>query len=104
MFCKNCGKEVSDNAVVCIHCGASIDKTPTKTLSGESKTGLGALLGVFLGLIGLIIGLCMYPADSIERQTFMTGWGIAFAISVGLTLIFYFTVGASVLGAFATYY
>lgn len=103
MFCKNCGKEVSDNAVVCIHCGAAIDKNPTRTLSGESKTGLGALLGVFLGIIGLIIGLCMYPAESVERKTFIKGWGIAFAISVGVLFIIYFAMGASILGALATY-
>ena len=25
MFCKECGGEVKDNAVVCIHCGVAID-------------------------------------------------------------------------------
>ena len=25
MFCHNCGKEVNDNAVVCIHCGCSLN-------------------------------------------------------------------------------
>ncbi|MCB5287840.1 MAG: zinc ribbon domain-containing protein, partial [Candidatus Cloacimonetes bacterium] len=23
MFCKNCGKEIDDNAIICIHCGVS---------------------------------------------------------------------------------
>lgn len=27
MFCKNCGKEIDKNAVVCVHCGVSL-KTP----------------------------------------------------------------------------
>ena len=89
MYCKNCGKEVSDNAVVCIHCGCAIDKKPVSTMSGESKTGLGALLGVFLGLIGLIIGLCMYPAESVERKTFVKGWGIAFTISIAIIIVLY---------------
>ena len=67
MFCKYCGKEIDDNAVVCINCGSATDKLQEKAtgLSGESKTGLGALLGIFLGLIGLIIGLCFYPSGSI---------------------------------------
>ena len=56
-YCTHCGKEVNDNAVVCIHCGCSLNKNS----EGESKTGLGALLGFLLGLIGLIIGLCLYP-------------------------------------------
>lgn len=29
MFCRSCGKELSDNAVVCVHCGA-------KPLAGSS--------------------------------------------------------------------
>lgn len=24
MFCKNCGKEIDDNAAVCIHCGVMV--------------------------------------------------------------------------------
>lgn len=32
MFCKNCGKEIDDKAVVCIHCGcATVDETPKKS-------------------------------------------------------------------------
>ena len=105
MYCKNCGKEVNDNAVVCIHCGVAIDNKPaTNSLTGESKTGLGALLGIFLGLIGLIIGLCMYPSQSFERKTFMKGWGIAFAISVVVGIILYVAVIGSVLGAASYYY
>ena len=26
MFCRECGKEVKDKAVVCIHCGVAIDE------------------------------------------------------------------------------
>ena len=90
MYCKHCGKEVSDNAVICIHCGCSISKTSTDvSLSGESKSGLGALLGILLGLIGLIIGLLMFPSGSEERRTFIKGWGIAFGISMGVVLLFY---------------
>lgn len=24
MYCKNCGKEINDNAAVCLHCGAAV--------------------------------------------------------------------------------
>ena len=26
MFCKECGKDIKDNAAVCIHCGVSLNK------------------------------------------------------------------------------
>ena len=25
MYCKNCGKEIDNNAAVCIHCGVATD-------------------------------------------------------------------------------
>ena len=28
MFCKNCGKEINDNAAICIHCGVQLQETP----------------------------------------------------------------------------
>lgn len=90
MFCKKCGKEVDDDAVVCIHCGCSLENQyETKKDMNESKTGIGVVLGIFLGVIGLIIGLCLYPAGTIARKTFIKAWGITFGVCVGIVVIFY---------------
>lgn len=104
MYCKNCGKEIDDNAYVCIHCGVRVDNKPVQTATeGDSKTGLGVVMALFLGLIGLIIGLCMYKSDSYERQTFVKGWGITFAICTVVAIILYVTVFASLFGALGYY-
>jgi len=88
MFCKNCGKEINENAAVCIHCGCAVEKKQEeKPEFQESKKGMGVLLGLFLGIIGLIIGICIYPANTTARSTFIKGWGIAFAISVGFSVL-----------------
>ena len=94
MYCKNCGQEVNDNAVVCIHCGCAVETKNNSTIitDGTSKKGMGVLFGLLLGLIGLIIGIVMYPADSYERKPFIKGWCITFAISIGLSIIL-FAVG-----------
>ena len=26
MFCTNCGKEIDNNAVICVHCGVPVQK------------------------------------------------------------------------------
>lgn len=94
MFCKNCGKEINDKAVICIHCGCSTNQQPAANSPSTSKTGIGVLLALFLGVIGLIIGLCLYPSNTYERQTFLKGWGIvagiAAAIGVLYTIIIFF--------------
>ena len=86
MYCKNCGKEVSDNAVVCIHCGCAIEKRSSFSYKGvtegEDKKTLGIWLSILLGLIGLIIGVCMYPSGSYERETFISGWIKGLIISI----------------------
>lgn len=46
------------------------------------NSSLGVLLGMFLGVIGLIIGMCMYESDSVERKTFTKGWVIGFIITL----------------------
>ena len=54
--------------------------------TGERKTGIGVLCG-FIGLIGLIVGLCSYKEETVERKSFLKGWGITFGITVGLSFI-----------------
>ena len=93
VFCTNCGKLISPQADICPHCLKSTPKGRAKYnmihTSGEPKTGIGVLLGLFLGIIGLIIGLLLYPANSIERSTFIKGWVGAFIGYIVVAIIIY---------------
>lgn len=96
MYCNHCGKEVDNKAVVCIHCGCSLEKEmKTRPEDKEAKTGIGVVCGLFLGLIGLIIGVLCYKEGTIARKTFMKGWGIAFGISVVAGIIVGAVYGAA---------
>jgi uncharacterized membrane protein YvbJ len=48
MFCKSCGKEINDNAVVCIHCGCATDG---KTINTVQEKELSMVAYVLLGLL-----------------------------------------------------
>jgi len=37
MYCSNCGNEINDNAVVCIHCGAAVDTEYFEKNNPENK-------------------------------------------------------------------
>ena len=52
MFCTHCGKEVNDDAVVCVHCGCAVKSNGAVGKSGKSKMVAG-LLGILLGDIGV---------------------------------------------------
>ena len=53
-FCKYCGAQIDDNAVVCTSCGASQSTAPAVV----DKGGFGwGLLGYCLPIVGLILFL-----------------------------------------------
>ncbi len=93
MYCKNCGKEINENAAVCIHCGVAVTREPKVSEDlCESKTGMGVLLALLLGLIGLLIGFIIYPEGTIARKTFMKGWLVTFVISLAFCIVAYAAV------------
>ena len=53
-FCKNCGAQIDDNAVVCTSCGASQSTAPAVV----DKGGFGwGVLGCCIPIVGLILFL-----------------------------------------------
>ena len=61
MFCRVCGKEINDEAVICPHCGCSVKDEPTvsKSASGEKtgKSNVMSIVGFILSLVSLLISL-----------------------------------------------
>lgn len=49
MYCKECGKEINDKAIVCPNCGCS---TKHNTFSTERNKWIALLLWFFLGGLG----------------------------------------------------
>ena len=87
MFCPKCGKEVEDDAVVCVNCGCALNENRNSRAEYKTdKTGMGVLLAFVLGLIGLIIGLCLYPEMTVARKTFLKAWGITYGCTIGVSL------------------
>ena len=66
MFCKKCGKEILDEAVICVGCGCPVEKNAPKAqakpaapsydsaVSGAGKTNL--IAGILLG-VGVLVFL-----------------------------------------------
>lgn len=52
MFCSNCGKEIDDKAIICIHCGCA---THNSQIIEENKKSMivAILLCLFLGCFGV---------------------------------------------------
>ena len=66
MFCKQCGNEIPDNAVVCTKCGVPTDNFEKKKEAGEISQGIivaGYILAFLIPLIGGIIGIYAMVKD-----------------------------------------
>ena len=60
MFCKFCGKEVNENASLCLNCGCAIEENVHVQQKSSRKDGTNAgfaLLSFFFPIIGLLLWL-----------------------------------------------
>ena len=110
MYCKRCGKYSPSYAKVCVYCGCNEFVNNLKDTDDggtahssyycRDKFNIGIILAIFLGTIGLILGLFLYPSATYERETFLSGWTKTFVIALIVKVVlFVFTVGCSSLGA-----
>ena len=55
-FCTNCGKEVNENAVICVNCGCALAQNGAQQrIENDQKNLTRFLLTFFLGWIGSLI-------------------------------------------------
>lgn len=56
-------------------------------ISGSNSISMGVVLGLFIGYIGLAIGLLIYGKDDKERNNFLIYWIIGCVFSTIITII-----------------
>ncbi|MDE5721624.1 MAG: DUF4190 domain-containing protein [Clostridia bacterium] len=67
MFCRNCGKEIDDNAAVCIHCGVATGKAQPVSNETNVLAIVGFVLSFFTAIIGLICSIIGYKNSKDPR-------------------------------------
>lgn len=93
MFCKNCGQEIDDKAVVCPHCGVAQREMSYDTIKDDGGVGQG-ILGCCIPVVGLILWLVW--KDS--KPNTAKAAGIGALVSVGLAALWYIFVFALGIG------
>lgn len=69
MKCPECGKEISDKAAACIHCGNPVNREPeNKSIDGKSKANPANIINLFT-IIGVVITfVLMISFDSSDGE------------------------------------
>ena len=57
MFCKICGKEINDQAVICPYCGCQVNGSVAVAKDDNRKVNVLCIVGFVLSLASLLIGL-----------------------------------------------
>lgn len=91
-YCKNCGTEIQDYAVICPNCGAAQETKPAVVDNGGFGWGL---LGFCLPIVGLILFLVW--KDTKPKTSKSAGVGAL--VSVIIVVVFYILVAALGVGA-----
>ena len=83
MFCKNCGKDIDDNAVVCPNCGVATEKMAASTAPAPAQKNTMALVGFILALLGfnLIALILSIVGLTNSKKPEFAGDGKGFAIA-----------------------
>ena len=93
-YCQTCGAEIQDSAEICPKCGvrcAVQQSSADKSIRGK---GLGVVLGLFLGIIGII--LCHFIGDEEAKKGSITG----FVVTIAIGIIYGIIVGIAAAGMY----
>lgn len=89
MFCTRCGKEILNEAVVCVHCGCStrpiVNVMPTPAPVDPPSIGM-SILGFFIPLAGFIIWL----VNKDTKPGMAKSAGVGALIGFGISIVFSF--------------
>lgn len=103
-YCYNCGKEVLDEAVVCVGCGVSL-KNMQNSQNDQKNLGY-AVLSFFIPLVGLILWVVwsdQYPLRSSScKKGFLFGV-LAYVVFIILYMLLIFYLIANGYGDFEYY-
>ena len=87
-YCCYCGKEVEDEAVVCVHCGRSI--THNKPVKEDDKpSALWRVLGFLIPLLGLIMYLAWKDDQPLRAKSAGKGALVGLIVSIALPIVLY---------------
>ena len=99
MFCRNCGKEINDQAVVCVHCGCSVQANANVGVVQNDAPSTGmAVLGFFIPLAGLIIWLINKDTKPLMAKSAGKGALIGFIVSMVFSIIYGVVIGSMIGG------
>lgn len=87
MYCKNCGAEIDDNAVVCPKCGVAQKELEKSSSISDTGSAGWKILGFVFPLIGLILYLVWKTTNPLNAKAVGKGALIGVIVMAAITLL-----------------
>ncbi len=100
MYCRKCGKELDDEAVICPYCGCSTSGGK----ANDSKNMGYAVLGFFLPVVGFILWLMWKDEYPLRASSCGKGALVSVILSVVSSLLYVVVVFLIIGGVAASMY
>ena len=95
-YCRHCGKEVLDEAVLCPHCGCKIAEAE------EDKANVGLIiLSILIPLAGIILACVYWHNAPKAAKAYLRAAIIAVVVEVLLWVLIYVVLLGTVFGSIA---
>lgn len=91
-YCKNCGTEINDNALVCVNCGAVQNQNPNGDYGVNGQPAPADNNGFLWGLLGCcvpIVGLVLFLVWKDTKPKTAKAAGIGALVSVVISVVYY---------------
>lgn len=101
-FCTHCGKEIDENAVICVHCGCQVQPSNIQRKVEPDSDNIGwGFLGFFFPVIGLLLWLFWKDQAPIKAKKIGIGALVSAIISAVALIgyIIFIVVAASLASA-----
>lgn len=84
MFCSKCGKEVHNEAILCVGCGCYLKEETSLTQNSEGAGCFLSVLSFLIPLLGLILYLVWKDSKPVASNTCGKSalWGVLFGVFV----------------------
>ncbi|MCH5156540.1 MAG: zinc-ribbon domain-containing protein [Clostridiales bacterium] len=98
-YCKSCGAELVDEAVICPKCGVAVEGSVQE--KGQNKLGLvGFILSFFTGPVAFILSLIGLIQG--KKNGEKVGFAIAGLVLSAISLVFAIIIWSSLIGSLAS--
>ena len=96
MFCSKCGKEIMDEAVICVHCGCKVEGSKAQSVETHAKAQVEDKVSVGLCVLSVLIplfGIIYWPLKHKVTPKKAQACGIAGIISWAISFVFLLSGG-----------